>query len=374
MPYPMVQPSQPHPAPTNALFAGFRDQIATPNASTRTARRNNGQGLRAEPSHGLSMQHAMQHEQHALDPRSSRPTTPTEGGPVCHPGESNFVSQTPSPATVQGDGVARQLTPDCSVYSTRAFQPVQPNGTHFQPRIPAFTPYQPILNHDNGQESHNVSMSTLAQPPGQMFSYGVGPVHLATVNQQRQFEQTGYHFADPGNAFPMHNPAAAPSADFDALTISQDCTCGPNCNCIYCAAHPFNSATQERVHDLTELLANDNYRDGNPHVNGTDVESEIEQGYPPAPDDESFDSNPLGWINVPNRAAALQPTFGQGESINNNDQPNHLPSATLRNSRYFTIGYSFNSNCTDATGACLCGSECQCAGCLTHQGHNGYPN
>ena len=325
------------------------------------------------------MQHSMQPDQQALTPGSHGPTTVTEGRPVhcqersnlvaqtqspatvqgggflqqsCQE-RSNLVAQTHSPATVQGGGFPQQLIPDSHVYPNRVYRPVRQNGTHFQPHFSNYAPSQPVLNGHNG---HN-SVSTLFQPPNPHVQYGVDPAHSMTVNQQPNLECMGCQYPESQDAYPINAPVVIPSAEFDAWTSSQNCSCGPTCNCVYCTAHPFNAATQARIQDLSQVLANDNYWN-------VCAQTEDESAM-----DLEEDENPLGWVNMPREGPGRQPTFEQGGSINNGHSSNDFSSLQMQNPGYFTVAYPVNGDCTNATGTCLCGNDCACYGCLTHQGH-----
>ena len=362
------------------------------------ARTMDNQDVRGESSHGLAMQHAIQSQQPPSDLSSNDPATPTESGQGSHQRQSHLLGQSHSLATMQGLGIPQQVTPDSSVYPDLALQPVQPDAVPFQSQFSPLTSYPPVVNVSNGQEGHSISTATLTPPPDPDIQYGANPAQFMTGHQPGQLQQMGYHYPETHGTYPMYNPAVLPSTEYDALRDSQNCSCGTGCNCAYCRVHPLNQATRARVQDLSELLARDNYQDEIPHVdpqvsqpqsgtegvltngtltngtltNGTNMESEIGHGYLP-PVDEVFSSSPLGWIEEPTQSPALQPTFDEGESVDSDNLANEFLTHRMRDSDYYTMAYPVNGDCTDATGSCLCGSDCTCLGCLTHQGHIGLP-
>lgn len=376
LPYPSLQPAQQGSGQSNALYPPFREHLMTVGTPARTT---NDQDVRAESSHGLAMQHAIQSQQPASDLSPNDPATPTQSGQGSLQMQSPLLGQSQSLATMQGHGIPQQVTPGSSVYPNFALQPVQPDAVHFQSQFSPLTSYQPVLNGNNGQEGLSISTATLTPPPDLDFQFGVNPAQSMMGPQLGQLPPMGYHYPETHGAYPMYNPAVVPSAEYDALRDSQNCSCGPGCNCAYCRVHPLNQATRARVQDLSELLARDNYLDGNPQVsqpqsgtegvltNGTNMESEIGLGYLP-PVDDTFSSSSLEWIDAPTGSPVLEPTFDE-EPIDNDDQPIELPTDRMRDSDYFTMAYPVKGDCTDATGSCLCGHECSCVGCYTHQGH-----
>lgn len=130
------------------------------------------------------------------------------------------------------------------------------------------------------------------------------------------------------------------SAALNALSSSSNCECGPGCNCVYCAAHPYNPATRARVQELGQIIESDFLR--HPH-----------------PD------------SLPPIDAPLQ--FGYGGIRMNGGPSNQIPH-TMRNSDYYTLRYpmehSNNQTCTGVSATCPCNSDCTCVGCLTHAGQH----
>ena len=132
-------------------------------------------------------------------------------------------------------------------------------------------------------------------------------------------------------ATPMNGTRS--SAALNALSNSSDCQCGPGCNCVYCAAHPYNPATRARVQELGQIIESDFSR--HPHPDSL-------------------------------------PQWGYGGIAYNGD-PSELPHM-MHNSDYYTLRYpvehSSNHSCTGVSATCPCGSDCICAGCLSHAGQH----
>ena len=144
-----------------------------------------------------------------------------------------------------------------------------------------------------------------------------------------------------GIAAPSKRREARP----DAVSVPKlACRCGPGCTCIACASHPYNSATQMRVEELTGIMNQDGYlfadpASGRQSIYGSDFRSE--------PDSQ------LSLEGFASFDEALQDrnTAGVGD--------------------YYDLMYNVSSGCRLGIGLCQCGSGCQCPGCLTHQGHDG---
>ena len=314
----------------------------------------------------------MQPQQQPMGPSSMISTPPTETSQCCHQEQSNLLTQSQSPATVQGGGSPQQFIPASNDFFNPDCQSVQQNGTHFQPHISTYTSHQTVLDDQNG---HN-SVATLTPSPDSLGQHGTDLAHPAAINQQTHSKQMGHNYPVTQNFYPMHNPAAVPSGDINAWVAPQNCLCGPSCNCLRCTSHPFNRANFEFVQELTDIMASENYWEpyppkpnlsqpqsatGNALTYGTDMEPAMDpmDGVP-------FTANPLGNIIIP------EPTF---DDIDDSNQSNELASSRMEKGAYWTVGYVMQEKgCTDATGRCVCGDDCACPGCRTHRGHVENPN
>jgi len=179
------------------------------------------------------------------------------------------------------------------------------------------------------------------------------------------------------------------------MGVSHMCTCGDGCQCIGCAAHPYNDATQDYVRSAWTTMMQEGWSTG---VNGM---------APPVPT-----MGPIGEISRPTTANALtegmscpmpdtnQPTgsprlngSGAGSCCANDNRNN--PSAqptgksspkspaaaqspsdsgslssedqqTLSANDFFFVTYPFSEACMGETASCPCGDDCQCLGCVVH--------
>lgn len=385
VPYPNRQPDQQFPDSLSAQYLASYQHLTTPTTRRTSARISDRQNVRAGRSHGLPLHNVVSPQQPALDPSSSgkaapaaTPSPPNQNSQSPHQERSQSVAQVHSPTTVQGDDHPQQIHPDINVYSNLQFRPGHLDPASLQPQFAPYSPYQPVMNGNHGEGMH--SMSSFIQP-NPSIQYEEGPVRPLTLTQALHFEALGYRYPEPYDASRMISPPVQ-SPELNAATNSSSCMCGPGCNCVFCVYHPYNDATRERVQDLGRIMSMDNYWDHvsppppgytGPLTNGTNVESAMGQGYTPL-DEGYFPSAASGWTNAPTPGPEYQPTLHEGTFFENGDHSNEVPAPTMQNFGYYTMEYPAYSNCTDATGTCLCGSDCTCSGCLTHLGHTGLPN
>ncbi|KAL9114359.1 MAG: hypothetical protein Q9187_007495 [Circinaria calcarea] len=209
-------------------------------------------------------------------------------------------------------------------------------------------------------------------------SHPLNPTRLAYLQQSPNgFAQTIPYQAPYGLT-----GSAAPSADGSNIFNSiHNCNCGDGCNCLGCAAHPYNATTRHHVQDLGRIL-----EDG--HV-GHDF-SRPQSSY----------GSPVDMINIHNMLSGdasanhehiTSPTTTRSPqelaaTPMNQNADGFATSAALgsplppypvySSSSYYTMEFPLDQEglhlgCTDISGGCQCGSDCACIGCLTHTGHEG---
>ena len=378
-PNPNPQPIQQFPEAPNAQSYRSYQNLTTPRTRRTSARIANGRDLRVEPSHDLPLEDTMGL---VSDPSSSGKTTPAATPTTSPPDsqspyqeQSHLSAQFHSPVSVQGDGLTPQIGLGIKIYSNDQLQPGQLDAANLQPQSAPYIPYQPFMNASHGGGTLSMSSSMQPNPDVQLE----GLAYPRTSTQAVYFESVGQRYLDPRN--PSRSiDLPVQSAEF--LPDSSSCACGPGCNCVFCTVHPYNAATKARVQSLGEILATENPWD---HMSppqsgyaitptiGTNMESVLGQGYPPLDEASSASAAASGWTNALIQGAGLQPTFDERASVENGDHSNGIPPRLMRNSDYYTMAYPMYNNCTDATGTCLCISNCTCMGCVCHLGHNGIP-
>ena len=121
------------------------------------------------------------------------------------------------------------------------------------------------------------------------------------------------------------------------------CGCGDGCQCVGCAAHPYNDATQDYVRSAWSSM-NIEQSPNEIHTNGKSNGN----GHPAPPGPETINSPPA---NTPSST-----TSGNGEEQN------------FSASDFLFVSYPFSSEegCGGDTQSCPCGDDCQCFGCTIH--------
>lgn len=205
-----------------------------------------------------------------------------------------------------------------------------------------------------------------------------------TQRQQAYFQQNGHFYAQQ---VPHYAPlgvigSAAPPAEGNAiLSLTHTCTCGPSCQCVFCVAHPYNATTRDRVQSLAHLLPDDM-----DYVPKSPVQSSYGQSFRSGPDPNPMVTatnrmhineilQPPDLPHPPHPPMFSSPDFSGGiyqrlpnESLGEVIQP------SISSAGYLTMEYNYDPmelSCTDPTGTCRCGNDCDCIGCLTHSGHDG---
>lgn len=159
--------------------------------------------------------------------------------------------------------------------------------------------------------------------------------------------------------------------------ICHDCKCGDECQCLGCAAHPFNNTTRQHVQEMGVMMTFDpdehtpeaiaNTYQSPPSFRGSTAPTPLNFFMQQSPSmdhgahQNSFDPYTDPSSTMPSGFSSPLPT---GPAFK---QP------LMHQSEYYTLEYPVGipSACSDITGSCQCGNDCSCVGCLTHSGHNG---
>jgi hypothetical protein len=150
-----------------------------------------------------------------------------------------------------------------------------------------------------------------------------------------------HDYGRPPVPLPFNAPLLAESLD----TI-HTCSCGDACQCIGCAAHPYNDATRNYVRSAWASMS---------------IDRPPSEMYP----------QPATTNGNENTPAQSQPT----ETIPSPTA--HTPSSTasangeeqsLSAADFFFVNYPFAADgCGGDTQSCPCGDDCQCLGCTIHR-------
>lgn len=150
-------------------------------------------------------------------------------------------------------------------------------------------------------------------------------------------------------AQPSTAPAPYPQTTNIAQTHQQDatpsvpgtshhCSCGSDCSCIGCAAHPYNEATQEYVRSAWSTMLNEQQQQQQP------PQQEVQSnGHTPQNEANQNDSNGTGPHTPSDAASALS-----------------AEEQTLSADDFFFVSYPFGDPCAGDGTSCACVEDCQC--------------
>ncbi|OAA51854.1 copper-sensing transcription factor [Metarhizium rileyi] len=295
------------------------------------------------------------------------------------------VSTAPAPltsaASVNGNGNGgHESEPKgcCSSSPSSTSQQKKPTGIMFPPGVPfppngvMIPPFQHPMAMANGMYPF------YAQP--NIFNY---PPHYGSFLQPLQPEQwrqlmAAMSFGQPGGsqAFDMTGPVPVPlqqppPTPNGSSWTSHQCTCGDTCQCVGCAAHPYNDATQNYVRsawssmmeEAQTLHAHTNGKESLPNgqTNGvSEMKGANEEMEGPT---KTTSSGGTTTPNKANRDGTWSPAAPQTPS----DAASGLSEEqALSASDFFFVSYPFGDTCAGETSSCLCGDDCQCIGCTIH--------
>lgn len=221
-----------------------------------------------------------------------------------------------------------------------------------------------------------------------MQSYGMPGRQLQSIYMDNYMNSMPSSYSNPMNGggdgnfheapYTLHNsqPQAQTSASAAGGEACHDCKCGDDCQCLGCAAHPFNNTTRQHVQEMGVMMT----------FNGEEHTPEaIAKAYQSPPYHGSSAPTPLNFYmqQAPSMdQGAHQNSFGPYTDPNSGMPSGfspplagrlHMNQPLMHPSEYYTLEYPVGipSACSDITGSCQCGNDCSCVGCLTHSGHNG---
>lgn len=157
-----------------------------------------------------------------------------------------------------------------------------------------------------------------------------------------------------------------------------DCKCGDDCQCLGCAAHPFNNTTRQHVQEMGVLMTFDGDEPTPEAVANTYQTSPYQAGTATAPLNYFMQHSSSMHNAVPQNTfdPYSDPNTTMPSGYSSPLRPGQpLNQQLMHPSEYYTLEYPVGipSACSDVTGSCQCGNDCSCVGCLTHSGHNGMP-
>ncbi|GAB0131694.1 hypothetical protein EsDP_00000155 [Epichloe bromicola] len=227
----------------------------------------------------------------------------------------------------------------------------QPNIFNFPPQYGSYLqPLQP--------EQWRQVMAAMAfsqNVGGQSFGMA-GPLPM----QQQQHPHHHHHH--------HQQQQQTPTTPNESSWTSHQCSCGDSCQCVGCAAHPYNEATQDYVRSAWNMMKEDP-ETGNSHANGgvthlngvTDGGANASKGEQEEAANASSNgtTTPIKPHHDGTRSPVAAQTPPDAESGASEEQ-------ALCASDFFFVSYPFGDSCAGETMSCPCGDDCQCIGCAIH--------
>lgn len=228
-----------------------------------------------------------------------------------------------------------------------------------------------------------------------------------------------------GSPNPMGPPnigyMTSPAPSTPTIGTSHVCTCGDGCQCIGCAAHPYNDATQNYVRSAWNLMMEDSWANGmsspiatqapqapqplpqvgelphtngrhpsplgntktessccgNGHANGSSSASPVLAAHHVEGLNGNGNTSVAGPTSSTSTAATGPGTVTSPKASPTPQTPSDTASGTsdeiLSANDFFFVTYPLTDTCVGDTASCPCGDDCQCLGCVVH-GNNPMPD
>jgi hypothetical protein len=224
-------------------------------------------------------------------------------------------------------------------------EPVSMNGTPLH-----MSPVSPNQMLPQSGMPFNPALYQQFLPPTTVFTYPATYGSFQNPLQPSAWRQgiRSNNYSQPQPPAPLPGPLP-----FDAPLISGNmdtvhtCSCGDTCQCIGCAAHPYNDATQDYVRSAWASMS-------------LEPPSEMyTNGQPPPTTNGNTPMQPqsVDQVSSPTAHTPSSTTSGTGEE------------QSLSASDFFFVNYPFTGDdgCGGDTMSCPCGDDCQCLGCTIHR-------
>ncbi|KAL7951795.1 hypothetical protein V8C42DRAFT_305234 [Trichoderma barbatum] len=312
-----------------------------------------------------SANHIIDHTASKLAMSNGHPA-PTNGqnavpaiGSCCGNGKST-VAQANGQQTPLSNGKPNIKSEPGSCCSSGAEKPEMKPHEHMPPQV------------NNGliMQQFNVPMGM----PSAMYSYITQPSifayppHYGSHLQPLQPEQwrqlvTALSFQQPmTNLQTMQYNAAAPvqfsqpnGLEADSWT-SHQCGCGDSCQCIGCATHPYNQATQDYVRSAWNNMTEDAPKRHRHSDSTHSIPNGNYEAVTPSNQSPNGASTPI----MAKAEEAVSPTMASEANSSLGEEP------TLSANDFFFVSYPFADSCEGEMASCPCGDDCQCIGCAIH--------
>lgn len=336
------------------------------------------------PSHhtGPDVSHSLNHRNEAptvsMSSQSSQNPAPTAAG-------SNCCSQKSQPPAVASNGggsccSGKPVTPlAANAHSDNSTTlKAQPTAWNDMSYMNFATPQMPTWQNQMANQARLMQPMGIHNGQSQSNYMGNYALNVSSAQYGNMMNQLGISqpalppFASNHSQTPGYTPTTLGSDP------CHDCKCGEECQCLGCAAHPFNNTTRQHVQEMGVLMT----FDGDEHT-----PEAIANAYQSPPFHAGTATTPLNYFMQ--HGSSIDNSVPQNTYDPYSDPNSAMPSGyssplrpgqplnqqLMHPSEYYTLEYPVGipSACSDVTGSCQCGNDCSCVGCLTHSGHNGMP-
>ncbi|KAH6894249.1 hypothetical protein B0T10DRAFT_456492 [Thelonectria olida] len=173
----------------------------------------------------------------------------------------------------------------------------------------------------------------------------------------------------PPGAIPYQHQNVPPSTS----GTSHQCSCGASCQCVGCAAHPYNEATQNYVRSAWESMMDDAQNHPG-HTNGPSDHNHV-NGHANGHRENGTNGTVARQDSANHKAAPFAGSLDGNASPPAPQTPSDAASGVseeqaLSASDFFFVTYPFGDSCAGDTASCPCGDDCQCIGCVIHSNPN----
>jgi hypothetical protein len=152
----------------------------------------------------------------------------------------------------------------------------------------------------------------------------------------------------PHPMMPMAGPSAyQETMPHTAMNTIHECACGDGCQCIGCAAHPYNEPTRDYVRSAWQMSMNQS--SGDAYTNGQQPTTPITNGQ----------GHGIGLVQ--NGDLVASPSANSDATSGTGDEQN-LPAEN-----FLFVNYPLYDNCAGDMTTCPCGDDCACIGCKIHR-------
>ena len=341
--HPMMYPMFPQPMPSPMMHSG----PLTPTTNGRHSTASNGhKAASATPSQGSCCGGggARADSEEGTEPLSISKAPSTVSDDVDKPAKSCCSSK----KTANNNSHSNMTAPLASAATS-----MQAQQQHHAAMM--MSPFQIPMPVPNGMYPFYPHPTVFTYPP----QYGTFMQPLQPDQWRQMMAAFSFGQAPPQPTFDMNGAAPTPGAYSTTPELqnknsgtSHHCTCGESCNCVGCAAHPYNEATQSYVRSAWNSMMEEQTNGSRPTTNG-------------------HNHHETSASHTPNETTAASAVPGGGAGPGS--EP-HTPSdatsvlaeeQTLSANDFFFVSYPFDS-CAGDTASCPCGDDCQCIGCVIH--------